>query len=1162
MKSPVLALLLLASVAAPLFSAEEPDFAAGVRSTEPLSAAEQLGKFKLPEGFKISLFSEEPEIAKPMNMAFDSRGRLWVTSSLEYPYAAPADRKAKDTLRVLEDTNGDGRADKVTTFADGLNIPIGVYPFNGGASALVWSIPNIWRLDDTDGDGVADKREILIGPIGDPVDTHGMQNGFTRAFDGWIYVCHGFRNDSTVKSRDGTEIRLQSGNTYRFTLDGSRLEQYTWGQVNPFGMCLDPLGNHYTADCHSSPIYQLIRGGYYPSFGKPDDGLGFAPLLMQHAHGSTALCGVTYYTADSNWPAEFRDTLFVGNVMTSRVHRDKVVFNGASPKAIEQPEFLTSSDPWFRPVDIQMGPDGALYVADFYNRIIGHYEVPLTHPGRDRYRGRIWRVTYEGGKPFRTFGSLAAAPLQELVDRLGDKNLTARLMAMHELVDRFGLDAAAPVHQALRNAGSPEQKVAAMWVLERLGKLDSGDLARAISRGNSREERVHALRVAGEISELPGDVDSSTVSALGDTDPFVVRQAGEMLGRHPNVRNIPLLIAALGAMPAADDHSRYVLLRALRSQFVEQGAFAAYWSSSAPGADSESIARIASSIPSADAADFLIAYLSGARDLQSADVARFLEHSARFVSVSNLESLVSQVRQRFAGDISQQANLFQSVEAGMNQRGLAESAVLQAWAADLAKALLSSVDSGDWHIASAGKGGIPWVLQQRQGKEGGQSMTVISSLPAGGEALTSVLKSRPFSIPEKMTVRLCGHDGYPDKAAKGLNYVVVREVPNGVEIARIPAPRSDDVVSRTLDLAAYAGRSGSLEIVDGDTGDAYAWIGFAGTEPSVVPLPPASLRDDDARLQQGIALVQRWKITSVMPAVALLARDAERANQVRAAALDALNGELAVEVSEGVLGEQGAAPVLVAAAIRAFAMHSASGSDTDRISVIGKALAGLPSSLQRPVAAVVAERKGDALLAMVESGVVSSAILMDAGVRSGLEKSAPTDWQKRHAALTANVPSDLERLQKLAAERLQAFNNGGRDSASVERGGEIFATQCVICHQLGGKGNLIGPQLDGVGKRGAERLLEDVINPNQNVDQAFQLTFVTLKNGETKAGLFRREEGETLVFADAGGQEFSVVAGDVTKRENTGLSLMPPIFGDALAPEQVSDLAAFLLSQP
>src|SRR5438128_10053449 len=117
--------------------------------------------------------------------------------------------------------------------------------------------------------------------------------------------------------------------------------------------------------------------------------------MMTHSHGSTAIDGMLYY-ADDLWPAEYRDNTFIGNVMTSRINRDRIEFHGSSPRAIEMPDFMSTTDPWFRPVDNQLGPDGALYIADFYNRIIGHYEVPLTHPGRDRERGRIWRVVYKG----------------------------------------------------------------------------------------------------------------------------------------------------------------------------------------------------------------------------------------------------------------------------------------------------------------------------------------------------------------------------------------------------------------------------------------------------------------------------------------------------------------------------------------------------------------------------------------------------------------------------------------------------------------------------------------------------------------------------------------------------------------------------------------------
>src|SRR5205085_86235 len=171
-----------------------------------------------------------------------------------------------------------------------------------GESALVLNTPNVCRLSDTDGDGKADKKEVLYATYGF-ADTHGMTNSFTWGFDGWVYACHGFYNSSTVKGADGRPISMQSGNTYRMRPDGSHLEQWTWGQVNPFGICFDPLGNLWSADCHTQPIYQLLRGAYYPSFGKPHDGLGFAPETISRYDDSTAIAGITYYAADHFPPA-------------------------------------------------------------------------------------------------------------------------------------------------------------------------------------------------------------------------------------------------------------------------------------------------------------------------------------------------------------------------------------------------------------------------------------------------------------------------------------------------------------------------------------------------------------------------------------------------------------------------------------------------------------------------------------------------------------------------------------------------------------------------------------------------------------------------------------------------------------------------------------------
>ena len=353
--------------------------ATDVRKTDPLTPQQQQQTFHLPEGFEVQLFAAEPDIGKPMNMAFDARGRLWVTQSQEYPFPAK-EGQGRDRISILEDTNGDGRADRFTVFADGLNVPIGVLPVEGGA--IVYSVPYIYRFFDLDGDDKADQKSVLYGKFGYR-DTHGMVNAFTRGFDGWIYACHGFTNTSTTRGADGHTVSMVSGNTFRFRLDGSRVEQNTYGQVNPFGLTFDPLGNMYSVDCHSQPVYQLQSGADYPHFGKLPRGIGYGPEMIAHRHGSTAIAGILYYAADQ-FPAELHNNVLTGDTITNRLYRDRITAVGSTPVAEHESDVLVSDDPWFRPVDLELGPDGSVYVADFYNRIIGHYEVPLKHPGRDR----------------------------------------------------------------------------------------------------------------------------------------------------------------------------------------------------------------------------------------------------------------------------------------------------------------------------------------------------------------------------------------------------------------------------------------------------------------------------------------------------------------------------------------------------------------------------------------------------------------------------------------------------------------------------------------------------------------------------------------------------------------------------------------------------------
>src|SRR5258706_450357 len=310
-------------------------FAENVRPTAALTPEQELKSFHLPPGFTIQLVASEPEIHKPINIALDAKGRLWATSTVEYPLPVrDPNVKPRDEVKIIEIDPTTGHATKVTTFADGLNIPTGVYPYKNGA--IAFSIPNIYYLKDTDGDGVADKRD-----------------------------------------------------------------------------------EHY---------------------GRPHDGIGFYPHIMGHLHGSTAIGGVVTID-DSRWPEAFQSNLICGNPVTSRVDRDSLEWHGSTPTANEQADFVASDDPWFRPVAFAFSPDGSIYVADFYNKVIGHYEVPLTHPGRDRTSGRILRIvpplakTAGDADDIKDFSTASPA---KLVKALGHPNISGRMVAIEQLTDHIG----------------------------------------------------------------------------------------------------------------------------------------------------------------------------------------------------------------------------------------------------------------------------------------------------------------------------------------------------------------------------------------------------------------------------------------------------------------------------------------------------------------------------------------------------------------------------------------------------------------------------------------------------------------------------------------------------------------------------------------------------
>jgi putative heme-binding domain-containing protein len=1158
-------------------------FAENIRTTEPLTPEAERKTFHVPPGFEVELVASEPEIGKPINLAFDARGRLWLTQSREYPIAAPLDKPGRDKVKILSDFGSDGRAGKVSTFAEGLNIPIGLYPYKNGV--IAFSIPNIYYFQDTDGDGQSDKRELVLGRFGFDRDVHGLTGAFRRGFDGWIYADHGFNNNTTLTATDGSTITMNSGNCYRFRPDGSRVEQYSWGQVNPFGLMFDPLGDLWSADCHSAPVYQLLRGAYYPSFGKPNDGLGFGPDICDHSHGSTAIAGMVYYAAE-DFPPEYRGNTFIGNVMTCRINRDSLVAHGSTRITKEEPDFLVSDDPWFRPVDIQLGPDGALYMADFYNRIIGHYEVALDHPGRDRERGRIWRIVYRGkstpSDASRNTFDLSRSSPKELIQELANPNITRRRLAADQLVDRVGRDASNPIQQMLRDKNSNSfQKTHGLWVLQRLGELNEKALA-AFASDADHAVRVHVMRILSETTSWSRGEQKMAWAGLKDTNPYVQRAAADAIGRHPGFQNIEPMLALRASAPADDKQLVHTVRMALRNQLLSETNFAQLRERTLSEKDARAIADVSLGVPSAEAGRYLWGHVQRFAEPRE-KLSLYMRHIVRYISETEIGSVADFVRAKFNDDLDFQLALFKAIQEGAGQRGTAIPTAMSDWGAELAERLLISVDvkTLDWRN-SAIKGGDatnPWFLETRSSADGDQNSQFISSLSPGGEKLTGILKSREFSMPDRLSFFLAGHDGSPDKPARKKNVVRLRDAATGKVLMHADPPRNDVAQPVTWNLRAHAGKQGYLEIVDGNAGFSYAWLAVGRFKPEVVPLPKIIPNQVDKRQIAAAQLVTALGLAKLEPQLSALLADSEADPESRAAAGKALSrlwAKSSTTPDTQAVAAKGSAATpkdqLLALAKILFSAEEPMAlrekiaevlgelNATGAKNVLVEALPSAATSLQKAIALALASSDdgADALLRAIQDGKASGRLLQERNVKDRLSASHANDIGARLEKLTASFPPANAERQKLIDDRRAAFEPA---AASAARGAEIFKQNCAVCHTLDGQGALIGPQLDGVGARGADRIMEDILDPSRNVDRAFRTTLLTMKDGDVQSGLFRREEGEMLVFAQQTGKEIFIPKKEVQSRRESETSLMPDNFSEIIPIQDFNDLIAFLLSK-
>ncbi len=513
---------------------------------KPLDPAESMKHMALPRGFRAELFASEPDIAKPITMAWDHRGRLWVVESFDYPNSKKPEGQGSDRIKICEDTDGDGKADKFTIFADKLSIPASLTFARGGV--IVHQVPHTLFLKDTDGDDKADIRETLFTGW-DTGDTHAGPSNLRWGFDNWIYSIDGYAGFSG--SIGGERVRFRMA-IFRFKPDGSKLEVLRNTSNNSWGVGFSEEGLVFGSTANGCPsVFMAIPNRYYEGVR------GWSPSVLESIAdtnrywpitdkvrqvdwfgGFTAAAGHALYTAREYPKVYWNKTAFVAEPTGHLTATFTLEPRGAGFRSHNSWNLLASDDEWTSPIMAEVGPDGNVWIIDWYSYIVQHnptpqgfktgkgsaYETPL----RDKTHGRIYRIVHEASKPYTPIQLDPKNPTQ-LVAVLKSTNMFWRLTAQRLLVERGKTDVVPDLVEMLGDktvddVGLNPPVIHALWTLHGLGRFDGKDAestaaATAALRHPSAGVRRAALLVLPE-AERTG-VDLLEANLLEDDDAQV-----------------------------------------------------------------------------------------------------------------------------------------------------------------------------------------------------------------------------------------------------------------------------------------------------------------------------------------------------------------------------------------------------------------------------------------------------------------------------------------------------------------------------------------------------------------------------------------------------------------------------------------------------------------
>ena len=462
-------------------------------SLKYLYGEDALAKLKVPEGYKIELFASEVEfrdLANPVQMSFDNKGRLWVATMPSYPHYKPGDSKPNDKLIILEDTNNDGKADKQTVFVDGLHLPLG-FEF-APEGVYVSQGTNLKLFTDTNGDDKADKEEILLSGFDDH-DTHHNSSAFCADPSGAIYSGEGVFLHTNVETAYGT-VRATNGGFYRYSPQRHKLDRIAQLSIpNPWGIAFDEWGQPFFAETSGPDVRWMTPGTVLPRYGEATNK---GKQLIEKDHLVRPTSGLEFVSS-RHFPEEVQGDMLINNTigfLGTKQH--KIWDSGTGYETKHRQDLVVGTDRNFRPVDMEFAPDGSLYLVDWHNILIGHMQHNARDPLRDHVHGRIYRITYPS-RPLVTPAKIDGASIETLLSNLTLPEYRSRYRTRRELRARNAEEVMAKMDKWIlsldtKDANYEHHLLEGLWVSWGLNKVNQPLLKKLLS---ANDYRVRAAAV-------------------------------------------------------------------------------------------------------------------------------------------------------------------------------------------------------------------------------------------------------------------------------------------------------------------------------------------------------------------------------------------------------------------------------------------------------------------------------------------------------------------------------------------------------------------------------------------------------------------------------------------------------------------------------------------